>query len=224
MTALDAHGIPTIPLFPAAPAPAPWWPGSSSAPALAQALLGPGTRRHRHSAGVARAAAAAAAAVPPTDTGLLVAAAWLHDIGYSEQIAATGFHPLDGARHLRSLGAPLRLCSLVANHTSAAVEAAARGLLSALTGEFPAERSATADALTWADLTTSPDGDPVTAEQRLAEVLTRYPPGHVVHTCITAAAPDLLAVAARVEARLADTPGTTTAALPGPPAAAGPAR
>ncbi len=39
-----------------------------------------------------------------TDTGgcrRLVAAAYLHDIGYAPELAITGFHPLDGARHLR---------------------------------------------------------------------------------------------------------------------------
>jgi len=35
-----------------------------------------------------------------TDADLLEAAAWLHDIGYSPDLAVTGFHPLDGARYL----------------------------------------------------------------------------------------------------------------------------
>lgn len=42
------------------------------------------------------------------DRDLLVAAAWLHDIGYAPELRDTGFHPLDGARHLEALGAPAR--------------------------------------------------------------------------------------------------------------------
>ncbi|ETB45782.1 metal-dependent phosphohydrolase, partial [Mycobacterium avium 10-5560] len=32
----------------------------------------------------------------------LVAAAWLHDIGYAPSVRRTGFHPLDGAEFVRS--------------------------------------------------------------------------------------------------------------------------
>lgn len=35
------------------------------------------------------------------DTDVLVAAAWLRDIGYAPEVVDTGFHPLDGARWLR---------------------------------------------------------------------------------------------------------------------------
>ena len=61
---------------------------------------------------------------------LLVAAAWLHDIGYAPTLAATVFHPLDGARHLRALGHE-RLARLVAYHSSARWEAEALGRLAA---------------------------------------------------------------------------------------------
>ena len=53
-----------------------------------------------------QAVAARAAALPfdNADHELLVAAAYVHDIGYAPELAATRFHPLDGAKHLRSLG------------------------------------------------------------------------------------------------------------------------
>ncbi|MFD6223383.1 HD domain-containing protein [Nocardia asteroides] len=54
---------------------------------------------------VARRAAEAAGAVD--DPEMLVAAAWLHDIGYGADLATTGFHPVDGAEFLRAQGAPL---------------------------------------------------------------------------------------------------------------------
>ncbi len=179
------------------------WAGLHSAPSLAAELLETQQTRMRHVTGVAAAARAAAAAVPAADADLLVAAAWLHDIGYGEAAVETGFHPLDGARYLQRIGAPARLCRLVAHHTGAQVEAQSRGLLAVLMGEFPPEESPTADALTFADMTTGPDGVGLPAADRVAEILTRYPREHVVHRSISTSAPQLLATVARVEARLA---------------------
>lgn len=159
--------------------------------------------RIEHVEGVARATAGICHTVPSEHRSLLLAAAWLHDIGYAPELADTGFHPLDGARYLRAAGAPSRLCSLVANHTGALVEAEARGLADALVQEFPTEDSLLADALTFADLTTGPTGSAMTVEDRVAEILGRYEPGHVVHESIYRAAPDLIATVRRVEARLA---------------------
>ncbi|GAA2721520.1 FtsK/SpoIIIE domain-containing protein [Cellulomonas aerilata] len=47
----------------------------------------------------------------------LAAAAWLHDVGYGDDIVATGFHPLDGARFLRRIGSGDPVTSLVAYHS-----------------------------------------------------------------------------------------------------------
>lgn len=182
----------------------PSWAGFDSASTLAAGLLGADSRRFHHVGGVAIAAARAVDAVPEEDAELLVAAAWLHDIGYAREIADTGFHPLDGARYLRRIGAPDRLCRLVAQHTASPIEAEARGLLDDLMSEFPPETSQTADALTFADMTTGPSGLPVSAVERLLEILVRYPPDHVVHESITRATPALMATVARVEARLAE--------------------
>lgn len=57
-------------------------------------------RRWAHVQGVARQAAHAADRLVYRD-GVLIAAAWLHDIGYAPAVTDTGFHPLDGARYLR---------------------------------------------------------------------------------------------------------------------------
>lgn len=166
-------------------------------------LLGVGTARWHHSAGVATAAASIARVFSEEDAEILIAAAWLHDIGYCAELLDTGFHPLDGARHLRALGAPDRLCRLVANHTGAWAEAASRGVADILAGEFPAEVSPLADALTYADITTGPVGQPLSAEERIAEILERYEAGHIVHRSIRQVAPELLATVRRVEERLA---------------------
>ena len=175
---------------------------SEAARKEAARLLGTSSDRWDHVVGVAAAARAVVDVVPPEDAELLVAAAWLHDIGYSPEIADTGFHPLDGARHLRSLGAPPRLCSLVAHHSAAVVEAKVRHMRAMLLAEFPPEESIVADALTFADMTTSPTGRPVTVDERLAEILERYPPTDPVHQAISESSEQLRAAVARVEARL----------------------
>ena len=91
-------------------------------------LEAPLPRRWAHVQGVA-ARARALAPILGDDADLLEAAAWLHDIGYSPELAETGFHPLDGARYLRDAHfADPVLCSLVAHHSCAVIEAEERGL------------------------------------------------------------------------------------------------
>lgn len=165
---------------------------------LAEALPG----RWSHTVGVARQAESIAAVVG-ADADLLVAAAWLHDIGYSPGLVRTGFHPLDGARHLRDVeGVDGRLCRLVANHTFALIEAANRGLASDLQHEFPAVDGLVTDALTYADMTTSPAGELVTVETRLSEIIARYGDGDVVSESIEQARGQIMGSATRVEAVL----------------------
>ncbi|MEU8891442.1 HD domain-containing protein [Streptomyces sp. NPDC048442] len=170
---------------------------------LAEAL----PRRWAHSQGVAERATELAH-VLGTDAELLRAAAVLHDVGYAPSIAATGFHPLDGARHLRVVhGADERLVRLVANHTFALWEAEERGLRGELEAEFPVlEEPSLIDALVYCDVTTTPDGRPTTSVQRVAEIRGRYGDDSLVGRFIRRAAPELHACVARVEARLVAAP------------------
>ncbi|MGH3802800.1 MAG: HD domain-containing protein, partial [Pseudonocardiaceae bacterium] len=84
---------------------------------LARSLLEPELPvRWAHSRGVAGQAVALRRLLPQ-HADLLEAAAWLHDIGYASSIAVTGFHPLDGARHLHEGKFGDRtLWTLVAHH------------------------------------------------------------------------------------------------------------
>jgi putative nucleotidyltransferase with HDIG domain len=176
------------------------WAFGVAGEALANAL----PRRWSHTRGVAERARQAASLFGP-DGDLLVAAALAHDLGYAPDLVDTGFHPLDGARRLRQLGAPERLVHLVAHHTGATVEASQRGLSTQL-AEFHDERSALRDALWWADLTTTPDGRRTTMEDRIAEVERRYGADHVVSRSIQLAQPELLGAVRRTQARLAHPP------------------
>jgi hypothetical protein len=59
------------------------------------------------------------------------------------------------------------------------------------------------DALTCADLTVGPQGQRVTLEERIAEILDRYPESDPVHRAIMHARVELEAAVRRAEARLA---------------------
>lgn len=171
---------------------------------LAQVLLDEPDLRRRwaHVCGVARRAAELAALLRLAEPArrLLVAAAWLHDIGYAPPIA-TGFHPVDGGRYLRRLGVPQRLCCQVAHHSGAAVEAAVRGRMAEL-AEFQAPHGVVTDALWTADMQTSPAGAPISVRARLREILSRYRPGDPVHIAVSRSAPLLRAAVDRTETRI----------------------
>lgn len=134
---------------------------------------------------------------------LLVATAWLHDIGYAPELVRTGFHPIDGAWFLRSAGVDGRLCALVANHSGAAVEAELRGL-SAKMAEFPDEPTLVRDALWCCDMTTGPSGEPMTFDERLAEIRVRYGEEHTVPRAIGASGDEIRAAIDRVSAAMTE--------------------
>ncbi|AWK09941.1 phosphohydrolase [Streptomyces spongiicola] len=164
-------------------------------------------RRWAHTQGVAERAAEVGPALGK-NTGLLVASATLHDVGYAPRLAVTGFHPLDGARFLRDEhGADARLVRLVANHSFALLEAEERGLQDELATEFPLlEKPLLVDALVYCDMTTTPDGARTTAQDRVAEILDRYGADSVVGRFIRRAAPEIFAAVERIETALADHP------------------
>ncbi|HEX6675074.1 MAG TPA: HD domain-containing protein [Actinomycetes bacterium] len=134
------------------------------------------------------------------DRAALLAAAWLHDVGYAPSIAATGFHSLDGARYVRRLGHE-RIAGLVAHHSAANFEAELRGL-SAELAEFPDEASTATAALAYCDMLTGPTGNPVSLRKRIAGVKRRYGAGHVVYRSMVRARPELTRMIDLVEDRL----------------------
>lgn len=149
-------------------------------------------RRWAHTQGVA-CKARNLAGIVDDQADLLEAAAWLHDIGYSPEITATGFHPLDGARYLRDVArADDVLCRLVAGHSCASIEAEQRGLAEELRQEFPPADACLSRALIYCDMTTTPDGEPVDVADRLAEIRRRYGPAHLVTRFTQLAEPHLV--------------------------------
>ena len=173
---------------------------------LARMLLEvPLPRRWAHVQGVAARARSIAPTLGP-DAALLEAAAWLHDIGYLPELAGTGLHQLDGARYLRDAEhAESMLCRLVAHHSCAVIEAEERGLAEILCREFRSAPLALASALTFCDMTTSPDGKPVHVEWRLAEIHNRYGSEHLVSRSIHRATPMILDAVDQLHAKAAPT-------------------
>jgi putative nucleotidyltransferase with HDIG domain len=167
---------------------------------IARRLLGATGNRWHHSAGVAARAAELAGPLG-LDRDVLVAAAWVHDIGYAAETVVTGFHPLDGATYLAARRWPGLIAGLVAQHSGARFVAAARGLAEALAA-YPDGGGLLSDALTYADQTVGPCGDRVTAEDRHAEMLRRHGPGSWNVRVDHLRWPHLRAVVARVEHRL----------------------
>jgi predicted hydrolase (HD superfamily) len=176
-------------------------PSRREAEALARRFLEPLGDRWRHTQAVAARAADLSAGVPTSDRDILVVAAWLHDLGYAPPIAASRFHPLDGARYLSREGYSPRLCALVAHHSAATCEATERGLLDELCA-WPQEEGPVPDALWMADMTTGPTGELVDYPSRLAEILSRYEADSVVGRAMSNARPVIQQAIARTRERL----------------------
>src|SRR3954470_15737629 len=157
------------------------WPGLwvvDAAERLAFHLLGQSGDRWSHTRAVAARATEATLVLPAEQRPALIAAAWLHDIGYAASVRDTGFHPLDGARHLKRCGWPPVIAGLVAHHSGARFVATVRRLDDELAdfADPMFSRGSIADALTWADQTTSPTGQVVDLDSRLADMLARHGP------------------------------------------------
>lgn len=175
----------------------PTWSIQASSRLAADHMAGMGDRwLHVQAVG---AKAASLSSRPPDD--VVVCAAWLHDVGYAESVSVTGFHPLDGARFLQSLEAPEEIIGLVAYHSGAEYEAEQRGLTAEL-AELVRPDQANLDFLTLVDMTTSPAGEPVSVEERIAEILDRYSSEHPVNKAIESSQAYLRQCAERAEARL----------------------
>lgn len=166
--------------------------------------LDDGGHRWHHTQAVAARAAQAAVTFDPNQADCLTAAAWLHDIGYAPTVAHHHFHPVDGATYIQDHLASDTVAGLVAHHSGARFIAAVLGLNRLMLPFARTEywNGPLADALTWADQPTGPDGQTVTVEERLREMLMRHGPDSPNARCNTERAPVLIAAAHATEARL----------------------
>ena len=168
----------------------------------AHEMLGDLRPRIDHVLAVGAKARRIASAFDDVDAEVLVASAYLHDIGYAPELVDTGLHQIDGARWLRSQGHE-DLAGLVAHHSAAHVELRLRGRLQALE---PYRRPAYAlsAALAYCDITTGPHGQDVTLDERIAEVGDRRRRDSVVYRALVAARPELEGAVRLTSNRLAE--------------------
>lgn len=162
--------------------------------------------RAAHSRQVARTVARLAPQWCDIDrVGDVITAALLHDVGYREDLAVTGFHPLDGAAHLTREGYSPLICHLVATHTAAHLEADVRRIPARDFAPYLLDVDTTMErsVLAYADLTTLHTGEPCTVPERLATILDRYDEGPV-RTYITDHYDGLLAAGATPDGLLYD--------------------
>lgn len=181
--------------------------------AYAQRLLSRLPDRWKHTAGVAQLAREVATEIGIA-AGSLVAAAYLHDIGYSPAAADTGFHPLDGARHLQALSLPDTVVRLVAHHTTADAEARERWLGDAL-AEYPPAPEDLAEILLYSDMHVGPAGEEFTIEERIAEIHSRYAEASPASRALDRYREHIEAVDRRIEALRLAGPVSRCRARPG---------
>ena len=181
---------------------------------LAQTLLADSPERWRHSIGVALRAERVVGAITADrdpEREIVIAAAWLHDIGYADALRVTGFHPLDGARFLLGQGWPMRIAGLVGHHSEALSVARVRGLADELAA-LPKERSTAADVLAYVDQTVGPNGRVLSFEDRVADMLRRHGPESAQAVAHPHRTPLLRASVHRVQRLLAES-GRTCAGV-----------
>ncbi|WP_415719061.1 HAD-IIB family hydrolase [Maridesulfovibrio sp.] len=106
----------------------------------------------------------------------IVTAALFHDVGYSEKLTKTGFHPLDGAAYLAHCGAPEDLISAVLWHSSTPLEIEKLPEIKKIYDNFPGPRydSPIHKAVAYCDFRTSPLGESYSFGQRIIELEGRF--------------------------------------------------
>jgi putative nucleotidyltransferase with HDIG domain len=145
----------------------------TEASSLTRFLLRDQPRRLAHSEEAGRRAMAVAARIPGRIDGeLVVAAALLHDVGYSPDVKRTGFHPLDGALFLARTDWPDALVRLVAHHSHATLIAPYHGAGAHL-AVIPPLHGLETDVVTYADVTAGRRGTGSTVQDRIAEMRSR---------------------------------------------------
>jgi hypothetical protein len=150
---------------------------------------------------------------PPSSTWPAPSSASRYDPAIRSPCCDDGWNPPRPSGAKRSRHSHLRdaphadaiLCRLVAHHSYAIVEAYERGLADVLSLECEPAPYALSSVLTCCDMTTSPDGELVPVEKRLAEIHDRHGPGHLVSRSIQRATPMIRRAVEQVHDRAART-------------------
>ncbi|MBI9112028.1 HAD-IIB family hydrolase [Maridesulfovibrio ferrireducens] len=105
----------------------------------------------------------------------LITAALFHDIGYSEKLGQTGFHPLDGAAFLAHVGAQEEVIEAVLWHSSTQRDIYFYPEIENIYKNFPdpSENNHTLKGVSYCDFRTSPVGQSFSFGQRISEFKKR---------------------------------------------------
>lgn len=115
----------------------------------------------------------------------LINLAFLHDIGYSEQLTKTGFHPLDGALFCKEMGYSEDVVSAVMFHSGAYrdVEMNFPDIMGCYVNHsyrIKNKGKLYIELITYCDLHRSPLGIKVNLDERLEDIYRRYGEDHNV--------------------------------------------
>ena len=134
------------------------------------------------------------------DETLAYCAGLLHDIGYYEPIAVSGFHPLDGYNFLEAQNAR-RIGELIVGHSSAPEEAELLGLA------LPqVEDNLIARLLTYWDMQVMQGGKLVSYQMRLDDIRLRYGESSIVVCAHQQARPRIEQIIAEIDRLLKKSP------------------
>ena len=109
-----------------------------------------------------------------------IQAAYLHDIGYSKRLQISGFHPYDGYVYCMENGYSDTVAKAVLLHSDAVLEMLIKGwnfksLYSDVIRSLTSIEKEVFELVTFCDIHTQSTGVPCTIEERLRDVLIRYP-------------------------------------------------
>ncbi|MFD1721369.1 HD domain-containing protein [Amnibacterium endophyticum] len=170
---------------------------------LSRELLREDPQRMAHSAGVAHVVGRTATALALPERDLLVAAAWLHDVGYASPAVRRRVHGVDDAVRAEAAGMPPLVVELVAHHSCAVLEARRAGVHDVLR-RFAPPPAPLMDVLDHADAVVSKQGLPRTSTIRLWEAVHRHQDDRIRYEALLVALPARERAVRRVEARLAE--------------------
>jgi hypothetical protein len=179
-----------------------WWRGPELlwAQAVAQQILGRESFRWAHTLGVVRLVKESLAMVPREERSVVLAAAYVHDLGHVRRLKVTRCHALDGAMYVWGAGHQ-QLAAMVAQHSGARYEARLRGLGREMTA-FPLADSSALDLLTYSDLKMDHYGRRCSVDERLEGIAIRYGKDHIVTRALQLAESELRQSVFRVESWL----------------------
>lgn len=147
--------------------------------------------RLSHILGVVEEAQKLSRHFPELGGNFLVQAAYLHDVGYAEKLAVTGFHSVDSGLFAAKNGFPSEVVKAVFLHMDSLTNAKLtmpnsriECFLNSIYSNLTSKEKLLMELLTYCDLHRSSIGDRVSIEERISEIGSKYGSGSVVYKSV----------------------------------------